>query len=408
MKELQMSIASMKLVKCKADLVTAQLAKLGLPTDGTLRQVVERLVDYYEKNEGELDLADCTTCGGGSDAELTECPFCGTGGPVDSPNNVVETDPGQDEDPDNGVAGEDDDPEPEEGEGEEGEEAVGSAKKKATKAVKAPAKKASKPAAKEVKAPKAPKAKGGKVAAPDVAHEAEIVDGASPHALVSTVELDEQIKVIRTCAVEGGVMLWKLGMAANRISEGGLWKLRCGPDGVPLYKSFKQFCTDEIGATPQHIYRAMDTAKHLTEDQVRGLSVKQIRVVMQLPAGSSEREELLQDAKQGKGTKHITEKADQLRGKPTKVKPEESPEIKKQVTIAVVQGHHKLKMYKRPNTGGARVGDTTDAVRAKKLADAPWAVMDFTNDVRMLVRVGLSPKGEVSCDIEFRRGKSVI
>lgn len=401
-----MSSASMKLVKCKIELVTAELSKLLMPTDGTLRQVVDRLADYYEKNEAEIELADCTTCGGGSDVDLDACPFCGTGGPVDDQAaqqaaQQAESEPElvdaslREDDPE-------DEPEPE-GTGEEGEAEVSkSSKKKATKAVKAPATK-SKPAAREAKAAPAPD--------PEEAHEAEIVDGVpTSTALVSTAELDAQVKIIRTTSAEGGVLYWRLGQALNKISDEGLWKLRIGVDSVPKFKSFKQFCTDELGSSPQHIYRAMNVAKHLTEEQVRGLSANQVRVVMQLPAGD-QRDEILADAKQGKGRSKLTQKADALRGVPSKAKADEAPEDKRQVTVAVVQGQHKLKMYKRPTTGGARVGDTTDAVRAKKLGDNPWAVLDLgtpRSPMRLLIRVQPNPTGELVCVVEFRRGVSVI
>lgn len=413
----QVSIDHIKLTRVQEALVKAELKQRQLPTAGKIKDLVLRLATFYQENMDTIELADCDVCGAESDAALDACPYCGTGGVVATDGTPVVEDDGpgdEDDEGDQDEEGDEDlDAEPEDDEDEDDAPAVEQVaevpapeseedvKAKAAKGPKAKTVKAPKapkaPVAKEARAPAsapAPKGKGAKAAAPSVE--------ATGSALVSTADLDAQIKVIRSCAQEGAVNMHRMGVAFSKISEEGLWKLRSDPkSGIPLFKSFKQFCTDELGLTPQSVYRSMDASKKLTEEQVRGLSTRQIRVVMQLPAGE-QREQLLTEARKGAGAARLTERANQLRGGAPAAK---APEPSRAVTVAVTQGHHKLKMYKMPSTGGGRVGEEDGATRAKRLADGPWAVMELSNKVRMIIRLGSNSKtGELVADVEFRRG----
>lgn len=411
-----MAIDQIKLAKCDVKLVAAELKRLSLPPGGSLREQVERLASYYDERSGSMDIADCDVCGSPSDAKLDSCPFCGTSGVVETGGDLSAE--AEDDEADPGVEAEGDDDgkvEPENNDDDEGAEPgegegeVAASKKKGgkkaakVKTVTAPKGKA-KPVAKEARKGKAKAAE----AENDDVHPVEIVPSGVAGSLSTLHDLEEHITTIRTCFVEGGSLAHKMGVAANRINDDGLWKLRVGPDNVPLYRTFKEFCVKEIAQTPQAVYRSMAVAKNFSEAEVRELSHSQLRVVLQLPAGGG-REELLAQARGGTSTGRLTERANQLRGKQPQLgaaKPDiKTEDAKKALTVALVMGHHKIKMYKTPTTGSAKVGETKDAVRAKKMADKPWGVVELSNKVRMIIRTVANPQtGELVADVEFRRG----
>jgi hypothetical protein len=240
---------------------------------------------------------------------------------------------------------------------------------------------------------KAPKAdKGGTVtslASRRPAAAAPTADAAEPTSLVTTADLDRQVQVIEQSKTDGAMALHRLGVAANEIAQNGLWKLRTNGKGVPTFRTFKQFCVEELKMTAVHVYRAIKVAEQFDEDDVKGLSGNQVRLMLQVPAES--RSEVMEAAKNA------------LRGKQ-----KELPAPKAAVTVALAMKHSKLKMYKRATTGSAKVGDTEDAVRAKSIKESPWAVLDLSNKVRMIARLVVDLNGELVLDVEFRRGTPVL
>lgn len=383
-----------KLIKCKGEIVDEKLAELELDTNGSLKMRVGRLAKHYADLEGEVDLANCSICGADSAADLPSCPFCGDEGAAVEEGEVAAEPAGEADDDieeeveeDGDIEGTGETIEGEEPEVEQGSEEPVAASKKATKAIKG----------KVTKAPKAVKpaksGKGSKVAAPEVVEATGIT-------VVDSSALDEQVQVIRDAVHGGAVALHRLGSAANKIVEENLWKQRVNDDGVPAFRSFKQFCVAEIGMTSVHVYRAMKVAEQFTEAQISQLSGKQVRLVLEVPKEA--RQEVIEAAKRGEAGSTLTQRANELRGgrKPL-------PDPNRGITVAVTAGHTKLKMFKRPATGTTKVGETEGATPAKRLADAPWAVMDLSNKVRMLIRVSTKPSGEIVCDVEFRRGETL-
>lgn len=404
-----MGIETIKLVKCKAENVDAALGTLNLSANGSIKARVSRLADYYKANETTVDLATCDVCGGESDASLEACPFCGDEGAVVEPETTEAIDATEPEDEDRGEPRE----EPEPGEDDpDGATAEGGdtdaidtqgddmATTKATKGKKgkaAPApKKATAPKGKAAKATPttalAPKGKG-KAAKPTPEGSSLIVH--------SSEDLDAKVAEIKEAVTGGAVAMHRLGMAANEIVKGALWKQRVGDDGVPTFRNFKQFCQAELKMTAQHIYRAMAVAAEFKETEIVALSGKQVRLVLEVP--KEHRGEVMEAAGKGESTAALTDRANALRGgrKPL-------PEPTRAITVAVAPGHTKIKMYAKPNTGGAKALDIETAKRAKKLAESPWGYVDLTNKVRMILRVSLSPQGEVIADVEFRRGEPTL
>lgn len=379
-----------KLTKCKGDLVDSKLAELELDTNGSLKVRVGRLAKYYEGQDGKINIANCDQCGADSDAALDSCPFCGDEGAVEGASPMAEVEETEDDEGDDLDQAE----QAEVAEVAEGETMNKKATKKATKKAATAPKKAAKPAkaAKPGKPGKKPPEANRTALAP-------VVD-ATGISVVDSTALDAQVEVIREAVLGGAVALHRLGTAANTIVTDSLWKQRVNDDGVPAFRSFKQFCVAELGLTAVHVYRAMKVSDEFTEGEITQLSGKQVRLVLEVPKES--RQEVIAAAQRGESGGKLTQRANELRGgrKPL-------PEPSRGITVAVTTGHTKLKMFKRPNDSTTKVGETEGATPAKRLADAPWAVMDLTNKVRMLIRISTKPNGEIIADVEFRRGETV-
>jgi hypothetical protein len=215
--------------------------------------------------------------------------------------------------------------------------------------------------------------------------------------------LDEQIAIVREASVAGAQAQYRFGMAIQKIAEEKLWMLRVDDEGVPKFRSFQQFCKEELATTRMSAHRALDVVKEFKdESELENLSTRQVRLILDVP--KEKRGEMIEAAKSGEAGAKLSERADKLRGGREKL-----PEPKKGTVVNIVMGRSRLKMYKRPTSGTAKVGDTTDAVRAKKISDSPWCVMDLPNKVRMLIRFGLDKQGEaLIAEVEFRKGEPAL
>lgn len=271
----------------------------------------------------------------------------------------------------------------------------GKAKPKAA-AKAAPAAKA-KPAAKKAATKAEPTKLARAAAAPAPRGDIDLIEVAEGKTLE---DLQEQVDIIREAVVAGGEALHQMGSAAQEIIQSGLWKLVADKAGKPLYRSFKQYAVEELKISPTHIYRAIDTAKNFTVEQLKGLSGQQIRVVLQVPP--EERKQLLDAAKKGASTSQLTDRANALRGGA-----KELPPPKKAITVAVAMGHQQMKLYKKPD-GNGRIGDTENAKPAASMKDLPWGQIDLPNKVRMIVKLKLNAQGKMVADVEFRRGESAL
>lgn len=396
-----MAIPKIKLTKCNPDTVRTTLDSLKLTTDGSTKAIVARLATYYDDNGTKLDIAGCDVCNADSDANLDACPFCGTEGEVDESGVPPAATPSDEQPP----------PKKKKAAKKKAAAKTTKTKKLATAASKKKAK--AKPKGRDAdladghprkptdKAKPPPKKAAKKKAAAKPKAAAPTPDVASA-TLVTVKDLDKQVAIIQGAVCDGAVALHRLGVAAKIISDGGLWKMRTAKGDVPAYRNFKQFCSEDLGMSSVHIYRAMGVADQFTEDDIIGLSGAQVRVVMQLPKDAQQA--ALDAAKAGEGTSALSERASALRG----TKGAATPPPKKAVTVAVAMGIQKVPMFKRPTKRGAKVGDTDNATPATSLSEKPWLAIELTNKVRLLVRLDTNKDGELTASVEFRRGEQAI
>jgi len=67
------------------DLVATYLVYYRLPTNGSPEALVARLQSLWRQTDPPIVLANCSECGGDSDARLPECPYCGEPGQAVAP-----------------------------------------------------------------------------------------------------------------------------------------------------------------------------------------------------------------------------------------------------------------------------------------------------------------------------------
>lgn len=384
---------------CKPDTIRTTLEQLGLDFDGKLKENADKLAVYYTEHDKVIDMAICDVCNAKSDASLDACPFCGEvdDEPLTPPAETKAkpaTKPATKSKPETKAT--------------KATKVTKATKSKpvtkATKATKSkPATKAkpskaakAKPATKKKKS--VPKKPPPEVKAPPPEVVAEPVEAEA--SLITVEELEEQIDIIKQSVTDGAVALHRLGAAAKVISDAGLWRMRKADNGLPMYRNFKQFLSEELGLSSTHVYRAIGVAEEFDEDELSGLSGAQIRVVMQLPKG--QRSEVLDAAKGGERGVALSDRAAALSGKK-----DEAPPPTKAVTVALVPGIKKIPLFKRPKKAGKSY-DTENAVPAKSIADDPFGVLDASNNVQMRFRLVKDNKGNLFLSFEPRRGEQTV
>jgi hypothetical protein len=399
--------------------VLVKYTKLCDIEDGAnVKANVEAYVLWIEKNVPTNRLADCDTCGGASDGELPECPFCGTGGvegmtPPAPPAEVApaavtpaETAPAPEVIPGDAPPAQD------------APATTGAKKVKRSKASKAPA--AVEPEAAEQPAAAAP----AEIPDDDGTSDPNAIPAAVPPAKASgiapstsssfepvvsevlgpqnTEELDRAVEAVHSCK---GTAVWDLGRSIVRTYENDLWKQRRDAKGSPTYSGFGAFCQAELGISPQHAYKVMDVSLRYTRDEAVQIGVAKLGVIMRLPAGSDGERKMLESATStplsalatkvrelaaGKvrdtGRKHID--TPQRQGKPAEpVVPEGS------ITVALTIGSEKVPMFCKGKVGISR---------ARTLADSPVGEELLMNGVVQRYKLTSDKDGNLLLIVERR------
>lgn len=262
----------------KEAIIDKYLAHYGLEVKGRLNAKVNALEKFTLSTE-PVNVPEanhslpCTVCGGVSDVNLPECPYCGTVDVEDVPTNI----------PTNAVAA---------AETSDPVEVVTSPE---------PAAENAEPAA----------------AAPDVEPQTEVVqsskkkqkltrvekpkktNGASQTTtteLVAAKELDDAVTRVHDALKHGANSYWELGRALGDIFDRQLWKQRI-EGGKQKYSSWALFCRDELGMGAANTFSVMDAARAFSKEDFEELGHSKLRLLLQLP---KERQQMLaQEARKG-------------------------------------------------------------------------------------------------------------
>lgn len=385
--------------KVDEKLVDRYLVKLKLPDKGDAAGKVRRLVEKLKQMAAagkikKANLAKCDKCGGYSDIEYPECPYCGDTG-VDEEAETALDKAGA------GLVGvmENIEQDAASSQEEQKPEPAKPPKKKRSEVGKAAAGKK----AKDKKPPKDKKKASKKKAAAKPAPEAkaEVVDEASGELapMYTEVDLDRAVVEIAEAAVDTALGLYNYGQALAGVHSKELWKLRVDKAGEPRYKTFDHFCRDEVKISRQHAYRMMAVATNYTKAQLEQFGISKLHIGLEVPPEL--RSKLLGDGSES--ARDMSKRARELAGKEEAARHTPKVDKSKAVTVAIVPGIQELPMQKRPLKVPWPLGKLTEP--ATSLQDDPWFRLPLTNDVVLSVRLTRNDKGEIIAIVEHRRGK---
>lgn len=322
-------------------LVNAAMKACGVKASRgqTLVNKVGLLLIHYRKNTAAGDIGDCDNCGAMSSLDEEACPFCGTG------------------------------------DGQPGAPMPLPSKEKAAKKAKI------KPSTEIVK--------GAEQKTEPAA--AELVTENSAEALE---KLDRAVQDIVALKAGTDAASWLLGRKIGEVFEAKDWRHRLDDKNKPLYRTFAQFCTEEIELSASQCYRLMDVSKSFTEDQVRKLGSTKLMKVLALR--EDERPALVakierEDLSVGAVVKEVKRLAPERRDTGRRDVPAGQPGGNRRLPegafiVPMTTGSKSLQMFCRPRDGEDAL-EAQDRKKAKTVADKPMAVLDFPDGVRLIFQV---------------------
>lgn len=359
----------------------------------------------------EADLAVCDKCKAQSHADLARCPFCGDAGevapavvPPPSPEPGEEVGDPPDAADDGGNPGDEEEPAPPAPAPVVAEHPTTGqplVDKKAAKAARDAEKAAGKAAAKE-EAKKAPvqDATGSAVTA--------IVESkVDPAVLASVEQLDRDVAECRRLARGMAAGSWLFAHKVAEISESQRWKLRLDDKGKVRYRTFEDFAKAELEIGREYARDLQKIAVRFTKDVFEAVGPSKLRFVLRAP--EEEQAEVLNAIKEkGLGTRATQEEVEKRRAKKgfktsrgEKAK-SRKPAEKGKITVANILSKHTIRAFKKPDR---RLAEGEAPVRAKRLADRPYASLPLGNDVTLWVECTTDGAGEVIFKFDIRRNE---
>jgi hypothetical protein len=95
---------------------------------------------------------------------------------------------------------------------------------------------------------------------------------------------DKLVEDVIPLKADTDVSQWMLGQKISQIFKTKAWMARQDPEtGKPKYRSFNQFCAEELDLSAAYSYQLMDVASTFTEEQVRAIGASKIRPILRLP-----------------------------------------------------------------------------------------------------------------------------
>lgn len=366
----QQTPATLNMKQVDPAIVNRALKGFGLSTSGTFEERVGRLQEHQHDpaNVPDEEGATCDRCGGYSDARLDACPYCGEAGtpPPNGATAAPATPPESDDGADGGDADEETAPES-----------------------------AGEPAAAAAPAPQAPRKKRSEAAAP----KAELVP-VNRSLDVSEKALDRAIEKVNAAHAKGAKAYWELGNAVKDIHDRKLYTQRSGVDGKPKYKSWLQFCQEELKMSDQHASRAMNVAAAFSKEDFEKIGVSKLSLIAKLP--DDMQAEIIEKARAGlpladveREVRKHNPRATGTRKPASPSKPPRAPGPD-ELTAVVTKDKIKVALFARPKKKDAK------PVRAMTLGQDPFGTHELPNGVVMHVHVVKEARGLV-VHIEHRR-----
>jgi hypothetical protein len=344
----------------KADLkmVDKYIAHYNLSVTGSLNAKINALEKHAKDTVSEADMsAACTVCGGESDFNLPECPYCGSIETNDATPTIAD--------------------------------AAGS------QVVDDKAPESAQPSKQRMGRPKpAKKTKGSKAKANGDATGIETAEPAAHTAeLVHSKELDDAVGRIHQALRGGASSYWEMGTAMLEIFDKQLWKQRV-VGGRQSFTSWNMFCREELALSPVNTFAIMDSARAFSKKDFEDIGHSKLHLMLRLP---KERQQLLlEEAKQGRLPRsrlkeiiegevpkgHVRETGRRkVKGTTNAAKVNRSAARKihtpdGEITAVSQLGRTKLKLWARPAKKAK-----SKPIRAISVTQDPWAEEQLVNGV---------------------------
>jgi hypothetical protein len=371
------SKVDMGVAKAEVMLRHARAMKLDVDGSETADQLSVILSVHYETTLKKDDLAACDGCGGVGDANLDECPFCGSRGAVGS-EVPAGFSPAKAESTNTARAGQE---------------------------VTAPSSKV-KEDEKGTKNMSTAMVKAGKNGAP--AGGAMTLAGGATGSKMAVAALDQAVEKAKQLVKQTVVSWVQLGSLVASIRDQGLWKQRLsGVNGKQAYATFEKFCAVELQMSPTLALNAMSVSKQFSDAEIARVGITKLALALKAP--EEDRERIVDKVKSG-ATKREVEKevraAQKKAGKTsnegkkteaaTKAR-QANAAAKAKVTVVDMLGKQTVKLYARPTSKeamAALVENPKEAKRAKNLGHEPFGFHQLVNGVRQEFSVRANAAGE--------------
>jgi hypothetical protein len=224
---------------------------------------------------------------------------------------------------------------------------------------------------------------------------------------ITSSDLDKRVMRCRLLKAEGAIAMWKLGAEIDAIHTEETWAQRMLEDGkTPAYKSFDQFCKQELGMTHGNAFELMDLSHHYDEGEIGEFGTKKLTLLLRAPEPSKaelketivrggtvrEVQAALKDAK----VKHGLTDTKRDTGR-TKTNAPATPKKRDKVSVAFAFANRTARFFTR-----ATLRDD-EPKGAKRVAEEPMAYIELTNRVTLFFRLFQDPKGDLMLGMRVKR-----
>ena len=226
----------------------------------------------------------------------------------------------------------------------------------------------------------------------------------------SEADLDQAVAEVRRLRGRVAASCWDLGRAIYAIYERRMYDVRRDPLGRSLYKTWDQFCYDELGYTPQYSYRLMWVSLEFSREDAESLGVSKLSMVLQVP--KAERQKILDKARAGVTRDVLMEEIRKLAFHTTRWREDndkagtlaQSSPATRSETATIPLGRHVLPLFARPalrpESGNEPGGPTR---RAATIGDDPWAVLQLADGNELYFVVVQDSAGKMELVVEVRK-----
>lgn len=245
---------------------------------------------------------------------------------------------------------------------------------------------------------------------------------------LTSSDLDEAVDDVRAICGDAMTCFWRLGRRLADIHDRQLWKLRVDDNGRRLHNSFAAFVHAEVpGVSVTRAHEFIEAARQLSEAQARRLgrtkctlllrAAPEDRAALAEEAETSTTRQLATAAKESREARGYTKPTQQAAaGRASRAKQTSTsspttttsthvddarPVLGERVTVAVMHGVKRAKLYQRP---ASLKGINFDALpRARKISDVPFGELELANGVKLTVAVVRDARGDLVLKAEALR-----